>query len=170
MKKDSSVLDIVIECLRAESNDRNPDEWLHCRRVGMLCAITAREMGWEPDEIADLKLAALLHHMDKSNIPESVLAPRIADYLGEYNRRTSKPTARRRTSSTDRPTEAADIIIVADTFDHLISNQRYRVAFSDSNAFEILQHDADKAFDMTTVEAFSRAYKGGSFLRYAKAA
>jgi len=153
----SSVIDIAMECLSAGAGDYDPEEWQHCQRVEKLCATTAKELGWSPAEIADLRTTALLHHVDPSEIPESALSHRVAGYLTEFNRRMTEPVARLRVSDRGRSAEGASLIALADTFDRLVSNQRYRRSLSQSNAIEILRYDAETGFDKAAVEAFCRA-------------
>lgn len=160
MAKRTSIADIPIEQLLANISDRNPVECRHCRRVESLSAIIAKEMGWESEDVEDLRLAALLHHMDKSRIPESALAPKVAGYLSEFDRYMRRNPER---ASKDRQIiEAAKIISLADTFDRLISDQRYRQALSPDSAIDILRHDAETPLDAKIVEAFCRAYAEGS--------
>lgn len=156
MQYDTPV-EVAVECLLLGNGSRDHEEWHHCRRVEMHCAMIAKAMDWEPEDIADLKLAALLHHMDRTRIPESVLAPKVAQYLTEFQNRSGfhygvTPV------KTDKPAQAASIIWVADTFDRLVSDQRYRKGLSDTEAIAILRHDAEDPADSAVVEAFLRAY------------
>jgi len=168
MEHDNTV-DVAVECLLMVASDRNHEEQQHCRRVEMLCAMTAKAMGWAPDELEALRLAALLHHTDRSRIPESALARGVAEFLREFNQRVMDPAVRYLTSS-GRPTEAASIIALADIFDRLVSNQRYRPSLSDIAAIEILRHDAETPVDIAVLEAFRRAYTGKYGILPAKAA
>ena len=164
-----NTVDVAVECLLMAASDQNHEERQHCRRVEMLCAMTAKAMGWEAGEMEALRLAALLHHTDRSRIPESALARGVAEFLKEFNQRVVDPTARYQMSG-GRPVEAASIIALADTFDRLVSNQRYRSSLPDSSAMEILRHDAETPVDKAVLEAFCRAYKGKYYVRPAKAA
>jgi len=168
MEHDNTV-DVAVECLLMAASDHNHEEQQHCRRVEMLCAMTAKAMGWAPDELEALRLAALLHHTDRSRIPESALARGVAEFLREFNERVMDPAARYLTSG-GRPVEAASIIALADTFDRLVSNQRYRPSLSDITTIEILRHDAETPVDIAALEAFCRAYTGKYGIRPAKAA
>lgn len=159
MERDA-VVDIAIECLLTQAGDRNHEEWHHCRRVEMFCTLTARELGWAEEEIDDLRLAALLHHMDRSRIPESALAPRVASYLRAFDRHASGRGAQAKTSKASRPAVAASIIALGDRFDQLLSGRRGR-SLSQDSAVEILKCAAGKAFDAAMVEAFCRAYGEG---------
>jgi|GEM_PF-2276142 len=160
MIDNESTIDIALKCLLAGMCDRNPDEWYHCRRVERICGQIARELGWLPEDTADLKLAALLHHLDRSHVPETALTESVAAYLHrfeEHIRQQEKP-ARRDRSQAD---EAADIIAVADTFDRLVSKLRYRNPITDEDAIRILRYDAGTVFSEAVVEAFCRVYDLG---------
>ncbi|HUV03797.1 MAG TPA: hypothetical protein VMX94_01675 [Armatimonadota bacterium] len=163
------TVDVAVECLLIAASDHNHEEQQHCRRVEMLCAMTAKAMGWETGDVEALRLAALLHHTDRSRIPESALALNVAEFLREFNQRVADPTTRDQMSG-GRPAEAASIIALVDAFDRLVSNQRYRPSLSDSAAIEILQHDAETPVDIAVLEAFRRAYAGKHQVRQAKAA
>jgi len=167
--ENGSVVNIAIECLLAGTSDRDPEEWHHCRRVEKMCGMVAKELGWQPDDVADLKLAALLHHMDRSHVPESALAARVAAFLhhfAERTRRPEEPAGRSRS----RDAQGADIIAVADTFDRLVSGQRYRAPLSEAEAIKILHSDAATVFEEATVEAFCRVHADGLNLSEGKAA
>lgn len=169
MEDNEHTVDMALKCLVAGICDRNPDEWHHCRRVERICGLIAREMDWMPEDIADLRLAALLHHMDTSLIPESALNPSVATYLHRFIERMDQMEGLQRRSETHAD-EAADIIAVADTFDRLISPQRYRVPISDSDAIRVLQFDAGAVFSDAVVEAFRRVYDVGFDMPERKAA
>ncbi len=165
----TSIVEVAIECLLASTSDRNPEEWHHCRRVEKICVLVAKELGWQSEQVADLRLAALLHHMDRSRIPESALAARVAAFLHHFAKRArvgEQPAGR----AHSRETQGADIIAVADTFDRLVSNQRYRKALSEAEAIKILLYDTGTVFDEGTVQAFCRAHASGLDLPEAKAA
>ncbi|MDH7482140.1 MAG: hypothetical protein QHH26_09245 [Armatimonadota bacterium] len=151
------ILDIAIEYLIAGMAERDLEERQHCRRVEKLCAMTAAEMNWNSEEISDLKLAALLHHMDRSLVPQSAISRKVAAYLTSFNRRKANPHVRLLTLA-DRADEGASIIAVSDTFDRLTSLQRYRRPLNEKDALEILKRDAEGTVDERTVEAFARSY------------
>ena len=160
-------IDAVTQCLLS---DRSKDEWTHYRRVELLCAMTAKSLGWLPGEIEDLRLAALFHHVDVSLIPDSALSPRVAEFLSEISRRINDPTNEQCVTQGGKPAEAASIIMLADRFDRLTSRQRYRSALSDADAVDILWYDAEIPTDVDAIRAFCRAYRMIPRLRLAKAA
>ncbi len=153
-----SIIDIAIECLIAGAAGRDPEERNHCRRVEKLCAMIAAEMNWSTNDISNLRLAALLHHMDKSLVPESAITPKVAAYLNCFGKRKTSPHVRF-TVSRDRADEGASIIAIADIFDRLTSPQRYRKPLSENDALKILKHDAEGTADEPVVNAFARVYE-----------
>ena len=160
MEENGPAINIALKCLVAGICDRNPDEWHHCRRVERVCGLIARELDWLPEDTANLKLAALLHHMDTSLIPESALDPAVAAYLHRFIEHAERMQGqeRRHTSHAD---EAAHIIAIADTFDRLISPQRYRRPISEADAVRVLQYDAGIGYSEAAFEAFRRVYDDG---------
>lgn len=169
MTENIHVIDIALECLIAGMCDRNPDEWHHCRRVTRICGLVARELDWATEDVADLKLAALLHHLDRSHVPETALTPSVATYLHCFAERTeqAEQPGRRDRSHED---EAAEIIAVADSFDRLVSPQRYRRPIVETDAIKMLHYDAGTIFSEAVVEAFCRVYDVGLDAPESKAA
>lgn len=157
MQHNTSV-DVAMECLLRATSEEDLEERQHCRRVEKLCEMTAVGMGWEAEDISNLKLAALLHHMDMTRVPESALAPGITAILRQLELRLQNPASESRQLIVGRTAEAAALISVVDRFDRLVSNQRYRNALSDASAIEILRYDADTPLEKAAVEAFSRTY------------
>ncbi len=45
----------------------------HIRRIGMYAAVLARELGWTPAQIDDLKVAAAMHDVGKIGVPDRIL-------------------------------------------------------------------------------------------------
>jgi len=160
MTENEPRIDIALKCLLAGMCERNSDEWLHCRRVERICGQVARELDWMPEDIADLKLAALLHHLDRSHVPETALATHVALVLHRFTERMEEIEGSQRRDRS-REDEAAEIIAVADTFDRLVSKQRYRRPITEANAIKILRYDAGTVFSEAVVEAFCRVYDAG---------
>jgi HD-GYP domain-containing protein (c-di-GMP phosphodiesterase class II) len=160
MNEPIRVIDIALECLIAGMCDRNPDEWHHCRRVERICGLVARELDWTPEDIADLKLAALLHHLDRSHVPETALTPCVAAYLHRFAERAGQAEQPQRRDRS-REDEAAEIIAVADSFDRLVSPQRYRRPINETDAIKMIRYDAGTIFSEAVVEAFCRIYDVG---------
>ncbi len=166
--KDVTV-DIAMKCLIAGMCDRNPEEWHHCRRVERMCGQIAKELDWSSQQVADLRLAALLHHLDRSHVPESALTRSVAAYLHRFEERVEKASPPDQRTQTHED-EGADIIAVADTFDRLVSTQRYRRAVSEDDAIKVLRFDSGAAFSASVVDAFCRICDVGLDLPERKAA
>jgi HD-GYP domain-containing protein (c-di-GMP phosphodiesterase class II) len=164
-----NTIDVSVECLLAHAGEQDHEDWHHCRRVEMLCAMTAKALGWEPSEIPDLRLAALLHHMDRSRIPESALAPGVAVYLRQLSGNENS-AAESEQLGDDRSAQGAAIISLVDRFDRLVTDRRYRGPISDTTAIEVIRHDADTALEESVLEAFCRVYEGRQCVWRAKAA
>lgn len=162
-------VDVAMRCLIAGMCDRNPEEWHHCRRVERMCGQIAKELGWTPEQVADLRLAALLHHLDRSRVPESALTNRVAAYLHRFEERVENASTPAQRTQTHED-EGADVIAVADTFDRLVSTQRYRRPVTEDDAIKVLRFDSGTAFSSSVVDAFCQIYDIGLDLPEGKAA
>jgi HD-GYP domain-containing protein (c-di-GMP phosphodiesterase class II) len=169
MTDNGPTIDIALKCLIAGMCDHNPDEWHHCRRVERMCGQIAKELDWTAEQVADLKLAALLHHLDRSRVPESALTKTVAAYLHRFEERVEQVLSPERRTQLHED-EAADILAVADTFDRLVSMQRYRRPVNEDDAIKVLRFDAGTAFSSSVVDAFCRIYDVGLDLPDLKAA
>src|SRR6202035_5800787 len=45
----------------------------HCQTVATLCVAVATELGFEPEQVARIRLAGLLHDVGKIGIPDAIL-------------------------------------------------------------------------------------------------
>jgi len=63
---------IVLRLVSA-SGYRDDETGEHIRRIGLYAAAIARELGWEPQAAADMKLAAPMHDVGKIGIPDRIL-------------------------------------------------------------------------------------------------
>jgi len=52
---------------------RDNDTGEHTERMSAYCAIIARELGWAPEAVAELQLAATMHDVGKVAVPDTVL-------------------------------------------------------------------------------------------------
>lgn len=162
----STNMDVIVEWL---VRGHDAEEWQHFRRVEALSAMTAKAMDWEDEDIENLRLAALFHHVDELQIPESALSPSVANLLNAFYNRRMGPNHDMEWS-TGRIAEGASIIALTDRFDRLTSNQNYRSALSDSSALDILIYDAETDTDVTVAQTFRRIYEGEPVIELAKAA
>lgn len=63
---------IVLRLVSA-SGYRDDETGEHIRRIGLYAAAIARELGWEPQAVADMQLAAPMHDVGKIGIPDRIL-------------------------------------------------------------------------------------------------
>jgi putative two-component system response regulator len=65
-------LETIVRLARA-SEHRDDDTGHHTQRVGLLCSLLARSLGWLDHEVQLLHYAVLLHDVGKIGIPDSIL-------------------------------------------------------------------------------------------------
>ena len=63
----------IIFRLLSASEDRDDETGAHIRRIGMYSAAMAGELGWEPEAVDDIRLAAPMHDVGKIGIPDRIL-------------------------------------------------------------------------------------------------
>lgn len=63
---------IVMRLLSA-SEYRDDETGAHIRRIGLYTALIAEELGWDPQSVDDMRLAAPMHDVGKIGIPDSIL-------------------------------------------------------------------------------------------------
>ena len=59
--------------LLAASGHRDHETAEHVRRIGMYAEVLAKELGWDEDKAAELRIAAAMHDVGKIGIPDSIL-------------------------------------------------------------------------------------------------
>ncbi len=59
--------------LLAALESRHEETGGHVRRIALSCAIMAEAIGWEPDKVEDLRLAAPMHDIGKIGVPDAIL-------------------------------------------------------------------------------------------------
>jgi HD-GYP domain-containing protein (c-di-GMP phosphodiesterase class II) len=162
----------------------------HSGRVCRFSHAIAEAMNFRPDELADLRIGALLHDIGKIGIPDAVLQKpgRLTD--DEYNMIRQHPEIGRRIlegvhgfapylsivelhhenwDGTGYPHGlrgeevplAARIVHVADAFDAMTSDRPYRRGMRASVALDILLQNAGTQFDPLIVEVFAGLVRDG---------
>ncbi len=63
----------IVFRLMAALGVRSDESTHHVRRVGLNAALLAKHLGWTPDAIADIRLAASLHDIGEMGVPDSIL-------------------------------------------------------------------------------------------------
>lgn len=59
--------------LLAASGHRDHETAEHVRRIGLYAEALAKELGWDEEKAADLRIAAAMHDIGKIGIPDSIL-------------------------------------------------------------------------------------------------
>ena len=154
----------------------------HSRAVADLAVAIAAEMGWEPEMLGMLRMAAMLHDVGKVTVPDEILCKpgRLSEDEFERMRGHSVagaelvariegldmivPWIRHSHESFDGSgypdglcgeaiPQASRIMLVADAFDAITSSRPYRDALSAEHAVGELKRHAGSQFDPACVEA-----------------
>jgi putative nucleotidyltransferase with HDIG domain len=163
---------------------RNPYTYGHCRRVARHAERIARTMRLGPNEVAEIRTAALVHDVGKIYTPVEVLHkegplddeefeivkrhavdgadmlapvrdPKLVDIVRHHHERLDGSGYPDGLSGEQIPL-GARIIAVADTFDAITSHRPYRRARSQREALGVLEAEAGRLLDAASVEAFAR--------------
>jgi len=162
----------------------------HCYRVSIYAAKIAAQMGFNYEQIEDIRSAAFLHDIGKLDISRQLLykASQLSEKEFEGMKRhvakgaamleaVGGPLARiipiiiahhdkydgsgyHPTSGEGIPLEAR-VLAVADVYDALTSDRPYRKAMSPFDAREIIVKGSGTEFDPIVVEAFLKAFSRG---------
>jgi putative nucleotidyltransferase with HDIG domain len=160
----------------------------HSRRVARYAAAIADRMGLPSDQVAKIRLAALLHDVGKISTPAGVLQKpgRLSEFefdaikqhpidganmvsvLGDFELTSMVRHHHERLDGNGYPDALWDfeiplgarIIAVADTFDAITSTRPYRSANPHQQAMSILAAESGTQLDPEAVHAFEREYAG----------
>lgn len=164
---------------------RDPYTGGHTKRVMLYTAHIAEEMGLPEDEIANLRLAAILHDIGKVGIPDEILLKNgdLTPEEGETMRRHATIAAEimghvkklgpimpgvrwhhERLDGSGYPDGltaeelplGARIVAVADAFDAMTTVRPYRDAMCVEEALDELKRCSGTQFDGDVVDAFAR--------------
>ncbi len=83
----------ALDIVGAVARTVDPDTAEHARRVARLCTSIARELGYAPDRIAGLNMAAALHDVGLTAVPQEVLGKRDKLTEEEYELIKTHPDA-----------------------------------------------------------------------------
>ena len=148
----------------------------------------ARSLKLPPDEVENVKQAAVLHDLGKVGIDESILSKKgslnvqereiikthpsiAAEILGEihalrgaipailYHHERFDGKGYPLGLSGEEIPLSARIVAVADVYQALISNRPYRKAYSKRKAFRIIKKESGKHFDPKITKAFFKVIK-----------
>jgi putative nucleotidyltransferase with HDIG domain len=159
----------------------------HSYRVSVYAAIIAAQMGMRPEEVEDIRAAALLHDIGKLDISRELLHKAARLTKEEYEEvqthvekgaRMLEPVGGALgriipiilahhdkfdgngytpTAGEDIPM-GARILTIADNYDAMTSDRPYRKAMSPFDAKEIIEKGSGKDFDPEVVKAFLRSF------------
>ncbi|NCC81552.1 MAG: diguanylate cyclase [Clostridia bacterium] len=176
----SSTIKIIISTL----HEKNKREKLHSERVGEICEAIGREMGFDQEELSELKLIGLMHDIGKIGIDEKILNKDGKLTPEEYEEIKKHPEIGYRIlSSANQMSDIAEytlahherwdgkgypngisgkeiplvsrIIAVADAYDAMTSERTYRKPLSEKEAVEELRKYAGTQFDPIIVKIFT---------------
>ena len=157
----------------------------HCRRVGRLAELTARELGLAPDAVERVRLAGILHDVGRVALPDALVRKSGPLTDDEWVLMRSHPEIGARMVATTRhedisswvllhherpdgrgypegrragnvPVEAA-IVGVADAYEAMTSDRPHRPALDADDAAAELRGHAGSQFPPEVVEALLRA-------------
>jgi HD-GYP domain-containing protein (c-di-GMP phosphodiesterase class II) len=156
----------------------------HSQTVSTLCAVIETELGFQPDQVRQIRLAGLLHDVGKIGVPDAILQKPAKLNAEEYKQmKTHSVLGHDIVQAADMPIEArwvlhhheridgdgypdglagedipleSRIIHVADAFEAMTSDRPYRVAPGEQFAVGELRRNADTQFDSDVVAALLR--------------
>jgi diguanylate cyclase len=175
----SRTVTLIINTLYA----KNHREMLHSQRVGELSADIATYMGYEKDDVNQIKTAGLMHDIGKIGVQDSILNKteplnqqeweeikkhsevgyrilssvpefsEIANFVLEHQERWDGKGYPRGLKG-DEISQEARIIAVADSYDAMTGERSYGRVFTQDEAVQELLHCAGTQFDPKIVNAF----------------
>ena len=157
----------------------------HCRRVGRLAELTARELGLPPEAVERVRLAGILHDVGRVALPDGVLGKPGPLTDDEWTWVRAHPAVGARMIETteyddirswilfhherpdghgypegrredDVPLESA-ILAVADAYEAMTNDRPYRPTRGTEDAAEELRRQSGRQFRSDVVEALLRA-------------
>ncbi len=184
------------ESLAEAIEKRDPYTGGHTKRVLGYSLAIGTELGFGPEEIENLKLAAVLHDIGKIGVDDAILRkqgvltdkeialmrehPRIGkeilDYVPQlkdvipgifYHHERMDGLGYPSGVKSGKLPIMARVIAVADTYDAMTTTRPYRKGLTHDVAIKELKRCAGTQFDKDVVKAFTRAYRKGLVKRYA---
>jgi HD-GYP domain-containing protein (c-di-GMP phosphodiesterase class II) len=182
-RQDPAVKPLLV--LTETLEERYSDLAHHGRSVAGFCALTARELGLEPDTVERVALAGELHDVGKVGVADEILRKPEALSAGEWRQVMRHPQigadllfssnlddiARWVLAHHERPDASgyphgaefdeipleACIIAVADAYDAMRTDRVYKRALTHEEAAKELRRGAGSQFHPDVVDAFLRA-------------
>ncbi|UCD93605.1 MAG: HD domain-containing protein, partial [Candidatus Zixiibacteriota bacterium] len=163
----------------------------HTNRVYRLAKSTARKMGWENDQMMELRNGCILHDIGKIGVPDAILnkpgkltererkimqehpetgarilhripfLKPVTPYVLSHHERYDGTGYPHGLAGENIPIEGR-LLAVVDTFDAIMTDRPYRPSADAQKALEELIRFKCKQFDPAVVDAFMEAYHEGS--------
>jgi putative nucleotidyltransferase with HDIG domain len=182
----------MVTALSEAIERRDPYTGGHVRRVVTYSVLLGQELGLRPEELEELRLAAILHDIGKIAVPDMILRkparlePEEQKVMERHTLDGAEMVSRIRTlrhllpgirnhherldgkGYPDRLTDAElpqipRIIGVADTFDAMTTDRPYRKALPVEVAAAEIARGAGSQFCPRVADAFARLYARGAF-------
>ncbi len=163
--------------------EKNPREEQHSERVAELCMIIGKQLGFNSQQLEELKLTGLLHDIGKIVVDEAILNKAARLDEGEWRNIQRHPVVgyrllnfipgmssiaasvlahHERWDGTGYPRGLkgeeiplnARIVAVADAYDAMVSFRPYRNSLTHEQAVEELRKQAGTQFDPCIIDAF----------------
>jgi len=188
-----SAYDRMIEAWSAAMETREKEAGGHIKRIIELALELAKEMGFEEDELPNIRRGALLHDIGKLGIPEDIILkpgkltedeyqiikkhPQYAEeWLSKievlqpameipyyHNERWDGTGYPNRLKGEEIPLSAR-MFAVVNVWDALISDRPYRKAMTKEEALDLIVSESGTHFDPEVVEGFLRVLSRGDYI------
>lgn len=192
MRLEDSYLSTII-ALSAAVEARDSYTVGHMHHISEYSTAIAKELGLSNEEIADIRIAGLLHDLGKIGIPDNILLKPGKLSKAEYDIMKSHPTVGVRIIESIESLKNSSVIIgshqeqydgtgypkgqkgaeiplgarilaVADAFDAMTTTRPYRKALSYKEAFEEIKRCSGTQFDPEVVKHFTKVLKDRGLL------
>jgi diguanylate cyclase (GGDEF)-like protein len=188
VRSDRRETDVLASALARAVDAKDAYTHSHCETVSELCALIGHELGLEPDRVANLRTAGLLHDVGKIGIPDRILQKPQALTDEEFDvMKRHAQLGHEIVMAAERPIEAgwilhhheridgngypsglageqipleSRIILVADAFEAITADRPYRQHSSIEQALAELRRHAGSQFDPACVDALRRVIAG----------
>jgi diguanylate cyclase (GGDEF)-like protein/putative nucleotidyltransferase with HDIG domain len=183
---------IGLRALARAIDAKDPDTQEHSERVAVLAARLASARGWQPERVAMLRDAALLHDVGKIGIPDAILLKPGRLNAAEYEIVREHPTLGARivgdvlddeqiawiASHHERADgrgyprglrgeampEGAALLALADAWDVMVSERSYSRPMAIEEALDEARDAAGTQFDVAAIEALEALARRGELM------
>lgn len=180
----------TIQTLAEAIDAKDPYTNGHSTRVSHYSVLLAKELGWNKDQLRDLRYAAMVHDIGKIGIPDAILCRptglndveydiikshttmgynilkdrtqvKMAEDVALYHHERYDGTGYPKGLKNVEIPDAARIVAIADAFDAMNSNRIYRKTCDETHIRNELVTGAGKQFDPVFVMAFVKLWDNG---------